>query len=137
MHDAWLQTFFRFSLTATLFTFRRDTTYRLILIIAPRRRDASNRLPTLSRRIQLQLIENRSTNDHCISLFLLFHPSILAFFSQTRSIPFYIFNRPSPFLDHLSRFHSRVLFLANYLMLHPHYVRERFVKWMIWRYFYK
>lgn len=62
-----------FSLTATLFTFRRDTTYRLILIIAPRRRDASNRLPTLSRGIQLQSIENRSTTiiAYCYSSFIL------------------------------------------------------------------
>lgn len=59
--------FFSFSLTGTLFTFRCDTTYRLILIIAPRRRDASNRLPTMSSRIQLRSIENRSTTttNHC------------------------------------------------------------------------
>lgn len=39
--------FFSFSLTigTLFFTSRRDTTYRLILIIAPRRRDASNRRP--------------------------------------------------------------------------------------------
>lgn len=101
MHDAWLQTF---SLTATLFTFRRDTTYRLILIIAPRRRDASNRLPTLGIEGNPIAIDRESIDyDHCILLFL-FHPSILDFFSRTRSILSYIFNRPSPFLDHLSRF---------------------------------
>lgn len=109
------------SLTATLFTFRRDTTYRLILIIAPRRRDASNRLPTLCRG---ESNCNWSRVDRPRSLHIVI-PALSSFdltFFLLEHAPFspifLIVLRLSSIIHRVS--HSRLLFLANYLMLHPH-----------------
>lgn len=84
-----------------LFTSRRDTTYRLILIIAPRRRDASNRLP---HHAQAESNCNRSSIDQPRPLAVVIadvHRSSTAsnFFSRTLFSIFLIALRRSFFLD--------------------------------------
>lgn len=83
----WLQFFL---LRRPRFTFRRDATYRLILIIAPRRRDASNRLP---HRCRGKSNRDRSRIDRwlCIAV----ASSSIRHSLGHRSTLFCIFNYPS------------------------------------------
>lgn len=132
MHDAWPKTFLLWRPLSSPFAVIRPTDWFWSLHhgVATPQIDS----PPCVEGNPIAIDRESIGHDHCILLFPLFHPSNSHFSSRTRSILSYIFNRPSPFLDHPSRFSfapfilGKLSYAASTLVL---------VKWMIWWYFYK